>query len=110
MWLRRASWVVGAAAVALPGGFWYVQQRHFDAWASQQQGFVCGIGIFAVMILAMFVAAVLSAIAVVLGVVAYRRQTGPRTALHTSEILLLALPLALFAALAAQSPLLMHLF
>ena len=110
MWLRRASWIVGAAAVVLPGGFWYVQQRHFDAWAAQQPGFVCGVGIVAVMIMAMFVAAALSLVATGLGVLAYRRQPGPRTTWRNGEILLLATPLIVFAVLAAQSPLVSHLF
>jgi hypothetical protein len=110
MWLRRASWIVGAAAVVLPGGFWYLQRRHFDAWAAQQQGFVCGVGIFAVMIMAMFLAAVMSLVAAGLGVLAYRRQPDSRTAWRVGEILLLATPLIVFALLAAQSPLTSHLF
>ena len=110
MWLRRSSWIVGAVAVLLPGGFWYRQQRAFDAWASQQQGFVCGTVIFAVLILCLFVAAVLSLVATVLGVVAYRRQPGPRTVRRNAEILLICVPFVPFAALAMQSPLLAHLF
>jgi len=110
MWMRRLSWSVGAAAVLLPGGFWYRQQRHFDAWASQQQGAVCGTGIFAVLIMCLFVAGVLSLVATILGVFAYRREPGPRTVRRNAEILLIAVPFILFAALAVQSPLLPHLF
>jgi hypothetical protein len=95
----------------LPGGFWYLQQRHFAAWAAQQQqGVVCGVGIFAVMIMAMFLAAVMSLVAAGLGVLAYRRQPDSRTAWRVGEILLLATPLIVFALLAAQSPLMSHLF
>lgn len=110
MWMRRTSWIVGAAAVLLPGGFWVRQQRDFDAWASQQQVPACGTGIFAVLIMCLFVAAVLSLVATILGVFAYRRQPGPRTARRNAEILLISVPFILFAALAMQSPLLAHLF
>ena len=110
MWMRRTSWMVGAAAVLLPGGFWYWQQRAFDAWASKRQGPVCGTGIFAVLILCLFVAGVLSLAATILGVLAYRRRAGSRTMRRDAEILLIATPFILFAALAMQSPLLAHLF
>ena len=104
--LRRASWIVGAAAVVLPAGYAFVQIRAFDEWAAKQGGVACGMPVVAILLLAVVAAATCSLLAVVLGVVAWRRQPGPRTLRRMGEIVLLAAPLILLAVLALQSPLL----
>jgi len=99
MRLRRVSWLVGAASVIVPVGYWHWQMRAFEAWEAQRGGPACGMPVLGIVGVALLLAIACSLVAVTLGAWAYHRQPGPRTARRSGEVLLLAAPLLVAGAL-----------
>jgi hypothetical protein len=98
--LRRASLIAGMASIVLPAAYAFAQLRAFDARVATQGGVACGLPVIGIAALAMLASMLLSLVAIGLGVAAYRRQPGPRTAHRTVEVFLLALPSVVAAAVA----------
>ncbi|WP_098496907.1 1,4-dihydroxy-2-naphthoate prenyltransferase [Collimonas sp. PA-H2] len=88
---RRASWTVFASAWLLPVGWAWRQQAQLE---NAYPLSTCGMPIFSIYALAAIVAAVLSAAALTLGIVAFRRLPLPSTRKNVAELLVLAAPLA----------------
>lgn len=101
--IRLASWIVGAASVALPAMYFVVQRQSLQMRAEAQEGLNCGMSALAIVLLSVGGAALLSAVAALLNGIALRRQTHQRPVARYIELVILAAPLlaAITAALGA---------
>lgn len=88
---RRAAWTVFAGAWLLPVGWAWYQQAQFEKAYPRSP---CGMAIFSIYALAAIVATLLSATALTLGIVAFRRRALPTSRKNVAELLVLAAPLA----------------
>jgi hypothetical protein len=89
--LRLFSWTVGALSVLLPGALLTYQLAQFNKWAEAQHGFVCGMPVLAMWLLALVSCAILSCLASVLnGVHLFRSR--PVSARRYIELGVIAAP------------------
>lgn len=91
--LRLASWIVGAASLALPATYFFVQQQALQRHAEARDGVACGLGALAAVMLSMLGAALLSAVASLLNGLALRKQVTDRSLARYVELLALMAPL-----------------
>src|SRR5258707_10018182 len=99
--MRRSSIILAIAAMTLPFAWAY-----FSTWAYYQRArsegvYVCGLQTLAAVVLACSASSVMSAVAVGLGTVAYRRLPSPRPVRRRFELAGLSLPVIVFGAYAA---------
>ena len=87
---RRAAWTAFASAWLLPIGWAWYQQAQFEKAYPQMS---CGMAIFSIYALTAIAATLLSAAALTLGIVAFRRRALPTTRKNVAELLVLAAPL-----------------
>lgn len=83
---RIASWLAGAAALALPVGSYLSQTHDLDAAMHTHNGYVCGLPYLAAMLSSVLLAAVLSLAAMLCGWRAWRRLPQPRSIARTLEV------------------------
>jgi hypothetical protein len=91
--LRWWSWALWGASYA-PVAYFFYQNWLAAKWAQQQLGngaFVCGTGILVLAIACIFLSAVFSTTAAVLGVVSYVKVQRPRPKKRMLEVALLGL-------------------
>ncbi|MEO6920590.1 MAG: hypothetical protein ABI171_16535 [Collimonas sp.] len=84
---RRAAWTTLALAWLLPIGWAWRQQAQF---VSEHPGPGCGMAIIGIYGCAMLAISLLSAIAFVLGIIAFRRSPLPRTRKNVLELIALS--------------------
>jgi len=92
---RRLSWVLGALAYVAPPTWAYFEQASFYGNSQEQYGYLCGLPMLAIVILACLAAALLAAGAVALGWLSFRALPRPRPGLRVVELAILAVPLVL---------------
>ena len=91
--MRRASVIIAIVSVVVPGSLFGLSL--FEAQREAQSGPVCGLPLLSDFLLASLLCVILSAVSVVLGVIAYFRLSPPRPRLRLAEIGAFALPLLL---------------
>ena|SRR5438105_4059211 len=99
--MRRSSIILAIAAVTLPFAWAYFSTTAYYEQARNAGVYVCGLQALAAVVLACLASSVMSAVAVALGTVAYRRLPTPRPLRRRFELAGLSLPLILFGAYAA---------
>ena len=93
--MRRASIILAVANVLLPFGWAYFATacyRNASKYGVYIGGGNCRLPALANVILALLICVMTSAIAVVVGFIAYRRLPGPRPRVRLIELATLALP------------------
>ena len=90
--MRATSLLLCVLSLVLPSVFISYYTWSYDKWAAQQGGPVCGNPILAAWLLGALAAALLSCIAVVVGIRALSRVPRPRPARRVVEVYVLGLP------------------
>jgi len=88
--LRGTSWLLGTAAIVVPGAFLQYQLARFDDWAKTQAGGVCGMPVVAIWLLAGLLCVALSLSASVLNGIHLYRSTAPSAGRRAELALVLA--------------------
>jgi len=88
--MRFASWLFAALAALAPPAWAYVEMAAFEASSSGPR---CGMPVLAFIGLAAIGMIVLSAVALVLAIPSYLRQSRPRSWRRRTELVVVALPL-----------------
>ena len=99
--MRRLSIVLAIAAVTLPFAWAYFSTTAYYEQARSEGVYVCGLQTLAAVVLACLASSLMSAAAVGLGTVAYRRLPSPRPLRRRIELAGLSLPLIAFGTYAA---------
>ena len=89
------------AAVTLPFAWAYFSTSAYDERARSEGVYVCGLQALAAVVLACLASAIMSAVAVGFGTVAYRRLPSPRPLRRRFELAGLSLPLIVCGTYAA---------
>jgi hypothetical protein len=94
--MRRSSIILAVASVIVPFAWAYLSTSACYERARQEGVYVCGLQALAGIVLACFGSSIMSAAALTLGAVAYRRLPSPRPPGRRIELASLALLLILF--------------
>ena len=98
---RRISWLLTLTGLVLvPALAWWRGQQFLDEQRTQD-GFACGMPILGLYLLAVIVAGLLSLVATVLNALAFKALPAPRHPLRILELVVMAAPLILAAAVFA---------
>ena len=100
--MRRASIILEIVSVVLPFGWAYLATTATYREAKAHHDYVCGLPALAIFILASFGCVLISFVAVIFGVVAYRRLPTPRPRRRLAEVAALALPMLVVGSYAAS--------
>ncbi len=92
MKLRKASWVLGVAAIVLPAAYLWRESAAFEAWAKTQSGGVCGNPLIAMFMISLLACALLSAAAALLNGWSYRKEQVKRSWLRRLELVGISCP------------------
>ena len=100
--MRRASVILAIASIIIPAALMYLSTLEAERDVQARGGPICGLPFFADFILASFVCILLSAVAFILGAIAYRRVPAPRPRRRLVELAALVLPLVIVGGYAAS--------
>jgi hypothetical protein len=100
--MRRASVIFAIASIIIPAALMYLSTLEAEREVQARGGPICGLPFFADFILASFVCILLSAVAFILGAIAYRRAPAPRPRRRLFELAALVLPLVIVGGYAAS--------
>ena len=92
MTLRSCSFTALALSVIVPVAYVTYFARSFNQWADAQPYSVCGMPLYAAYGLGLLAMALLSLVAIGLGLTAFVRLSSPRPRRRMAELFLLALP------------------
>jgi hypothetical protein len=99
--LRYSSLVIAVLSFLLPGAFAVYFTWSFERWAATQGTAACGMPLLGAWMLSTAAAALLSFVAITLGVVAFLQLPHPRPRARLIELGAIALPLLAAISLAA---------
>ncbi len=99
--MRRSSIIVAIAAVILPFAWAYFSTSAYYERARTEGFYVCGLQTLAGVVVACLASSIMSAVAVGLGTIAYRRLPCPRPLRRRIELAGLSVPLVICGAYAA---------
>lgn len=85
---RVWSWILGGSSIVLPSALFLYQQHSFSEWASDQEGYVCGMPLLGMLMLSMLLSFGLSLCALLTGLAGYRELLVPRPKVRLLEALL----------------------
>ena len=100
--MRCVSIILAIASLIIPAALMYLSTLEAQAEVQARGGPICGLPFFADLILASVVCVLLSAVAFILGVVAYGRVPVPRPRGRQVEVAVLVLPLVVVGGYAAS--------
>lgn len=95
---RQISWFFGVLAYVAPPVWAYFEQLSVYGGAEDQNGYVCGLPMLAIIVLACIGAAVLSGLATLFGTLSFLSLSKPRPRLRIVELVVLGLPFVFSAA------------
>ena len=99
--MRRVSIILAIASIIIPAALMYLSTLEAQAEVKARGGPICGLPFFADFILASVVCVLLSAVAFILGVIAYGRVPVPRPRGRRVELAVIVLPLVIVGGYAA---------
>lgn len=94
--MRRSSIIIAVTAVIVPFAWAYLYTTAVYERGKMEGVYICGLPALAAVILACLASSIMSAAAVILGTVAYRRLPAPRPLRRRIEVASLSLPVAIF--------------